>query len=238
MNDVAVVREGEAAVPPRRRSAAPWVAASLLYGAVALVGIGFVLLAVTWGRIAALDAVALQLPYLVSGGLTGIALIVMGSCGLSIHQKSRDAAARSRQLRHLSDLLWQLGEDDAQGDPTPVPALVGGQRRFAFRWQPAHWATVIGVGLIATGFLALHLAWRGVAGLLTVPFQLPYVASGGLAGVALIGFGAAVLNTQVSRHFAAGERLDLTAVTSGAARLQRSDDVGRQDDPPGTELRS
>lgn len=78
--------------------------------------------------------------------------------------------------------------------------------RFVFRWQPAYWATAIGAAMVLVGFAGLLLGWRGAAALLLVPLQLPYVLSGGLAGVALVGSGAALLNVQITRHLAARER--------------------------------
>lgn len=91
--------------------------------------------------------------------------------------------------------------------------------RITFHWQPAYWATVIGVGMVVAGFLLLLLGWRGAAALLAVPLQLPYAVSGGIAGLALVGFGAALLNLQASRHLAGRERARSAAVLRDAAAL-------------------
>lgn len=49
----------------------------------------------------------------------------------------------------------------------------------------------IGVGLlVATGGLALLLGWFGVSGTPLPSEQVPYVVSGGLVGIALIGLGS------------------------------------------------
>ena len=90
-----------------------------------------------------------------------------------------------------------------------------GRARIPLRWQPAYWATVIGGAMVLTGFGVLLLGWSGVAALSFVDLQVPYGASAGLAGLALIGFGAAVVNMQVTRHLAARER----AHTAEAVRL-------------------
>lgn len=47
----------------------------------------------------------------------------------------------------------------------------------------------IAVGLTAVGFLLLVLGWNGAASWDRVPSQMPYVISGGLAGVGLIAVG-------------------------------------------------
>lgn len=66
---------------------------------------------------------------------------------------------------------------------------------------------VIGLLLIAQG-------WRGTAATLYVPFQLPYLVSGGLVGVATLGAALALLVVHVDRVEAAEERAD-------TARFQR-----------------
>lgn len=66
---------------------------------------GLALIAYTWGRVAGTLSVALQLPYIVSGGLIGIALVVVGAAIISLSARRRDAWLRSRQLGELSLLL-------------------------------------------------------------------------------------------------------------------------------------
>lgn len=65
---------------------------------------------------------------------------------------------------------------------------MGSQRRWAARsvrpFLP--WA------LAAAGAVALFLGWYGVSGQSLTAEQLPYLASGGLVGVALVGAAAAV----------------------------------------------
>lgn len=47
----------------------------------------------------------------------------------------------------------------------------------------------IAVGIAAAGFLLIVLGWNGAASLDRIPSQMPYVISGGIAGVALVGVG-------------------------------------------------
>ncbi len=57
----------------------------------------------------------------------------------------------------------------------------------------------IGVLLVVAGFIAMFLAWNGAAAKDFVQGQLPYVLSGGLVGIALVGCGLTVINVQARR---------------------------------------
>lgn len=63
----------------------------------------------------------------------------------------------------------------------------------------------VSFGLAIAGFGAFVLSWRGAAGTLVVGVQISYLASGGLAGFALLGLGLGVFHTQASRRLAARE---------------------------------
>ena len=69
---------------------------------------GLVLIAIAWGRTAGLTQVALQTPYVISAGFTGLGLVVVGLALVSITVKQADAAERTRQLRELRDVLADL----------------------------------------------------------------------------------------------------------------------------------
>lgn len=71
---------------------------------------GAILLVVCWVRTAALTNVALQVPYVVSAGFTGIALVVVGLTVVNIAVKREDAAERATQLGDLRELLAQIRE--------------------------------------------------------------------------------------------------------------------------------
>ncbi|MDP1793994.1 MAG: hypothetical protein Q8K63_07625 [Acidimicrobiales bacterium] len=57
----------------------------------------------------------------------------------------------------------------------------------------------VGVLLVVAGFIAMFLAWNGAAGKDFVQGQLPYVLSGGIVGLALVGCGLTVVNVQARR---------------------------------------
>ena len=69
---------------------------------------GFGLIALTWGKTASLVDVAAQVPYLVSGGLTGVGLILVGILLVSLAVKRRDARERERQQQELREALERL----------------------------------------------------------------------------------------------------------------------------------
>ena len=98
---------------PFLRSTSPfWIYAGLL-----LIGVGFAAIGVTWGQVAGELQVALQLPYLVSGGLTGIGLIIIGATIVNVAVKRRDAAKRTRQLEQLAEILRELRNGDRDVGP-------------------------------------------------------------------------------------------------------------------------
>jgi uncharacterized membrane protein len=73
--------------------------------------------------------------------------------------------------------------------------------------------------LLVGGFASFFLAWNGSASTVAVGVQLAYLASGGLGGFALIGFGVGLLYTQISRRLAAHEDLEWQIVLDRALAL-------------------
>ncbi len=69
---------------------------------------GFVLLTFTWGRVADEVQVYRQIPYLVSGGFTGLALVLIGVTVVNVAAKRTDAADRERQHDQLTGALREL----------------------------------------------------------------------------------------------------------------------------------
>ena len=57
----------------------------------------------------------------------------------------------------------------------------------------------VGVLLVVLGFIAMFLAWNGAADKDFVQGQIPYLISGGLVGLALVGSGLTVINVQARR---------------------------------------
>ena len=58
----------------------------------------------------------------------------------------------------------------------------------------------VAIGLVALGFIVLFLGWNGAAGKDFVEGQVPYLVSGGLLGLALVGSGLTVVLVQAHRR--------------------------------------
>lgn len=78
---------------------------------VALIAGGIALLAVAWGLVAGQAQVALQIPYLLSAGLPGAGLIVVGIGSVVIGVRESDARVRRRQQQELLGLLTVLRDE-------------------------------------------------------------------------------------------------------------------------------
>lgn len=90
----------------------------LTYVGVAVAAAGFGLIVLAWAQVAGETAVPLQLPYVVSGGFTGIGLILVGLTLINMQARLRDAARRDQQLLQIQDLMDQirgrLGHDEPE----------------------------------------------------------------------------------------------------------------------------
>jgi hypothetical protein len=86
------------------------------YLGVAIIAAGFALIGVAWAQIAALTNVSLQIPYLVSAGFTGLALIMVGLMTVNIAAKRQDGAERTRQMQTLTDTFEALRREIARLD--------------------------------------------------------------------------------------------------------------------------
>jgi hypothetical protein len=76
---------------------------------------GFLLVFLGWNGAASYDNVSAQIPYLVSGGLGGLALVVLGA-GLMVAQSNRaDRAALQSTLDDLRDAVDRMAAGAAGG---------------------------------------------------------------------------------------------------------------------------
>ena len=80
---------------------------------------------------------------------------------------------------------------------------------------PAKLASYIAIGMILGGFALIALAWNGAAGIGYLQGQFPYLLSGGVAGLGLIGAGAGLLFVQVQREIDAEEARHYQRVVDG-----------------------
>lgn len=70
---------------------------------------------------------------------------------------------------------------------------------------PAKLASYIAIGMILGGFAVIALAWNGAASIGYLQGQFPFLLSGGVGGLGLIGVGAGLLFVQVQRELDAAE---------------------------------
>jgi hypothetical protein len=85
--------------------------------------------------------------------------------------------------------------------------------------DPAARAIAVLMLLVAAGFVVLALAWHGSARTPYVPLEVPWLVSGGIAGVAVIGMGLGALSIQLSRREAAEDRAALDELVRAAAEV-------------------
>lgn len=81
---------------------------SIVWAGVVLIGLAFVLIAYTWGRVANTVNVGLQMPYVISGGITSLALIVVGATLINAAVKRQDASRREAQIAELRYVLEDI----------------------------------------------------------------------------------------------------------------------------------
>jgi hypothetical protein len=104
----------------RRVALPPWLRPSspvLTYLGVGVAIVGFVLILIAWGQVAGETQVYLQIPYLVSAGLTGVGLVMVGLTIINVAAKQRDAADRDRQMDQLVSILSELQTTLAETKP-------------------------------------------------------------------------------------------------------------------------
>lgn len=78
------------------------------YVAISFVTLGFIAIALAWNGAASLDYVQGQLPYVLSGGLFGLALIAIGTVVLILQTLREDASARAAEFAHLQRTVATL----------------------------------------------------------------------------------------------------------------------------------
>ena len=85
--------------------------------------LGFVLIFFGWNGAASVDRVQSQFPYLISGGIAGLALVIVGAALIVVETARDDRDKLRRELAELRETLAPSGARD--GAPTngsrPVP---------------------------------------------------------------------------------------------------------------------
>lgn len=94
-------------------------AKGLIYSGIGMLLGGGLLIVLGWNGAASFDRVPAQIPYLISGGLGGLALVAVGGALIVVHAVRQDLARLSRQLDRLSEAV-HAGTGTGLG-PTAVP---------------------------------------------------------------------------------------------------------------------
>mgnify|MGYP000008680539 FL=1 len=79
--------------------------------------------------------------------------------------------------------------------------------------------TLVLAAVVVGGFALLGQGYRGAAATLFVPYQVPFLVSGAIAGLALVGAGLALLSIHLDRTEAAQERREVAALQRDVLRL-------------------
>ena len=75
------------------------------------------------------------------------------------------------------------------------------------------------VVLCLVGLVGVGVAWKGAAATLVVALQLPYIVSGAMGGLALLGFALGLVLVQTRRRNEARRRAEFDRVVRAAADL-------------------
>lgn len=105
---------------------------STTYVAVALMVAGFVLIVLAWNGAASRDFIQGQFPYLISGGIAGLGLI-LGGLALALIQEMRRVTGRLEdKIEWMTEILGSRVEK--AGGPTAVPedgtVVIAGRTSF------------------------------------------------------------------------------------------------------------
>ena len=104
----------------------------------------------------------------------------------------------------------------------PGRVIVSVPRWAASLLDPGVRAFLVLAAFVVAGFVMLALAWRGAAATVYVPLQLPWVVSGSLAGLAVVGMGLGGWSIHVARRQDAEHRDAVEALVRDAVELTES----------------
>ena len=81
--------------------------------------------------------------------------------------------------------------------------------------------TWIGIVVVAAGFGIIAYGWSRVAGLLSVPLQMPYMISAGFTGLGLVCLGIGIVAVQAKRQESAARQRHLDEIRDLVERLDQ-----------------
>lgn len=90
------------------------------YVPTALIVAGFVLIGLGWNGAASLDFVHGQVPYLISGGLIGLALVFFGAAAFVVQTFKKGQAVQEQHLRELTQTMKRVATSLSLGENGPA----------------------------------------------------------------------------------------------------------------------
>jgi hypothetical protein len=84
-----------------------WFKATTYMG-LGMIGVGFLFIFLAWNGAAEVDTPQQQIPYVISGGLTGLGLIVLGAAVLLLQDARKAWATQQERLEELRHTLERL----------------------------------------------------------------------------------------------------------------------------------
>ena len=84
--------------------------------------VGFILIFLGWNGAASTNSVAGQFPYLISGGMAGLSMVVLGSALIVVETQREDRARLEQRLEHLGEAIDRMAGPSADGKPAGEPA--------------------------------------------------------------------------------------------------------------------
>lgn len=108
-----------------------WLQNSPVSVGVLLAAIGFVLIFLAWNGAAGVDHIQGQLPYVISGGLTGLGLIGAGLTTILVQASRRDSRELSERMEELTEAIRDLNPNaqrTARAVREPAPAKTSKRR--------------------------------------------------------------------------------------------------------------
>ena len=91
-----------------------------------LAAIGMVVIGVAYNSVASQTSLLAQMPYLVSGGLIGLSLVVLGAAVLVVNSAREDRAMLEAKLDELTDAIVNGGGIGTRTVPGALPSDVSG----------------------------------------------------------------------------------------------------------------
>jgi hypothetical protein len=95
--------------------------------------------------------------------------------------------------------------------------------------DPAAQASLVLAAMALVGFVMFVLGWRGGARTVYVPLQVPWLVSGSIGGLALIGLALGALSIHLGRRQDAEHRAVVEQVVRQAAELAEDLRTGRRE---------